>query len=169
MWLLIVGAVVVLVGFVAFTGAPYVPSKRKDIDRAFDELYKLTSDDVLVDIGAGDGVVLRAAARRGARAVGYEIHPVLVVIARFLSRGDKKVQVRLANFWRTHLPGDTTVVYTFGDARDIAKMYKYVAAEAVRLGRPLSFISYAFDIPGAKPTKKVGAHYLYVIKPLQLR
>lgn len=167
MWFLLVAVGVVAVGFVAFTGAPYVPSKRRDIERAFDELYPLANSDVLVDIGSGDGVVLRAASRRGALAVGYEIHPVLVVISRLLSRGDRNVRVKLANFWRTQLPDDTTVVYTFGDARDIAKMYDKVQREATRLARPLAFVSYAFEIPGVPPTKTLGAHHLYRIKPLQ--
>lgn len=167
MWLWIAAAVIVLVGFVAFTGAPYVPSKRRDIARAFDELRKLGDDDVLVDIGSGDGVVLREASRRGARAVGYEIHPLLVAISKILSRGDTNVTVYIANFWRATLPSDTSVVYTFGDARDIEKMYAKVQKEATRLGRTIDFISYAFELRGVKPTKTVGAHHLYEIKPLQ--
>ena len=103
MWLWVVAIIVVLVGFVAFTGAPYVPSKRRDVARAFEELYKLTAKDVLVDIGSGDGVVLREAARHGANAVGYEIHPLLVLVAKVLSRGNAHVHVKLANFWRTPL------------------------------------------------------------------
>ena len=167
MWLWVLAGITVLAGFVAFTGAPYVPSKRRDVAKAFDELYPLTNKDLLVDIGSGDGIVLRMAARCGAKAVGYEIHPVLVLVSRLLSRGDENVRVKLANFWRVPLPDDTTVVYTFGDARDIAKMYARVQAEASRLGRELAFISYAFTIMGVKPAKTAGAHHLYEVKPLQ--
>lgn len=167
MWLALVGIGIVLVGFVAFTGAPYVPSKRGDIVRCFSELYRLNKKDVLVDIGSGDGVVLRAASKKGARAVGYEIHPVLVVISRLLSYGDKNVSVRLANFWRTPLPDDTTVVYTFGEDRDIEKMYQKVQNEATRLGYTIRFISYAFEVPNVTINKTVGAHHLYIVKPLQ--
>ncbi len=167
MWLWIVLLAVIAVGFVAFTGAPYVPSKRKDIARALTELYPLSKKDVLVDIGSGDGIVLREASRRGAKAVGYEIHPLLVVIAKNLSRGDKNVSVRLANFWRASLPDSTTVVYVFGDARDISKMFAKIEQEATRLDRSLAFISYGFDLPGKSPIKTVGAHHLYYAKPLQ--
>lgn len=155
------------VGFVAFTGAPYVPSKRRDVRVAFTELYKLSQHDVLVDIGSGDGIVLREASRCGATAIGYEIHPLLVAISRFLSRHDSLVHVKLANFWREEMPDTTTVVYTFGDARDITKMYKKVQSEASRLGRPLQFITYGFDVPGVSASRVAGAHYLYVVKPLQ--
>lgn len=167
MWLVIVGALIVFVGFVAFTGAPYVPSKRRDIATAFTKLYPLQATDTLVDIGSGDGIVLRAASRLGAKAVGYEIHPLLVLISRLLSRKDRNVTVHLANFWRTQLPADTTVVYTFGDTRDIQKMYAKVQSEATRLQKPIAFISYAFDIPGIIPSSSVGAHHLYRVKPLQ--
>ena len=166
MWLWMILGLIVAIGFVAFTGAPYVPSKRSDLRRAFTELYPLGHDDVLVDIGSGDGIVLREASRRGARAIGYEIHPVLVAISKLLSRNDSRVQVRLANFWRTPLPDDVTVVYTFGENRDIAKMYARIQSEATRIGRNVAFISYAFELPSISPTKTVGANHLYMIKPL---
>jgi SAM-dependent methyltransferase len=167
MWLWVVAGIVVLAGFVAFTGAPYVPSKRRDVAKAFDELYPLTSKDVLVDIGSGDGIVLRMASKYGAKAIGYEIHPVLVLVSRLLSRRDKNVRVRLANFWRVPLPDTVTVVYTFGDARDITAMYARVQAEATRLGREIAFMSYAFTVSDVTPAKTVGAHYLYTVMPLQ--
>jgi len=167
MWLLIAAGIVFFVGFVAFTGAPYVPSRRADVTRVFTELYPLTPEDVVVDIGSGDGVVLRTVSKLGARGVGYEIHPILVLISRMLSRGDDKVRVQLANFWRASLPDETTVVYTFGEARDIAKMYAYVRHEATRIGRPLTFISYAFTIPGIAPDASDKSYFLYKVKPLQ--
>lgn len=167
MWLLVAAGIVFLVGFVAFTGAPYVPSRRADILRVFTELYPLSASDVVVDIGSGDGVVLRTVSKLGARAVGYEIHPILVFISRFLSRGDNKVRVKLANFWRAPLPDDTTAVYTFGEARDITKMYTRVQQEATRIGRPLTFISYAFNIPNVTPDASDKSYFLYVVKPLQ--
>lgn len=165
-WLVVICCIVVGIGFVAFTGAPYVPSKRRDVRRALTELYPLSDRDVLVDIGSGDGIVLREASTRGARAVGYEIHPVLVLLARWLSRTDERVTVRQANFWRTDLPDDVTVVYTFGDGRDINKMAAYVQQQADRLGHELAFISYAFAT-SKTPDKTVGAHHLYIVKPLQ--
>lgn len=166
-WFIAVTIAVLAVGFVAFTGAPYVPSKRRDIRRAFTDLYPLGDTDTLVDIGSGDGVVLREASKLGAHAVGYEIHPVLVAISKWLSRGDSRVEVELANFWRAELPVETTVVYTFGDSRDIQKMYKKIQNEVTRIGRKVAFITYGFDVPGLAPLRTVGAHHLYTIEPLQ--
>ena len=145
-----------------------MPSKKSDLKRAFDELYPLGDSDTLVDIGSGDGIVLREASKRGARAVGYEINPLLVVISRLLSRSSPKVSVHLESFWNAKLPEDTTVIYTFGDSRDIAKMTKKVQETANEIGRPIAFISYGFESPGLQIKKQVGAHYLYEITPLQI-
>ena len=49
----VVGGVLVLFALTAFTGAPYVPSHRRDIQRVFRDGVKLTKDDVVLDIGAG--------------------------------------------------------------------------------------------------------------------
>lgn len=168
MWFWVVlGVVIVATGFVAFTGAPYVPSKRSDLKKALTRLYKLSPRDVLVDIGSGDGVVLREASRLGARAVGYEIHPILVFISSWFSRHDSRVSVKLVNFWKTQLPDDVTIVYVFGEDRDIHKMFKYVQQESNRLGREIMFMSYAFEVDGTKPVKSLGAHHLYQVTPLQ--
>ena len=160
-WLWLLLGIAVVFGFVVFRGAPYVPSRKRELVDAFDKLYPLGSKDTLVDIGSGDGIVLREAARRGARAIGYELNPVLVLISRLASHGNDLIKTQLADFWLVQLPADTTVVYAFGESRDIAKMAKKVEAEAVRLGRNLHFISYGFAVPGTAPVKKVGAYYLY--------
>ncbi len=160
------GGIALVFGMVVFVGAPYVPSKRREIRAAFCDLYRLSPQDTLVDIGAGDGIVLREASRLGARAIGYEINPFLVGIARWLSRHDARVSVRFANFWTTDLPPETTVIYAFGESRDITRMARRVAREATRLAKPLMFISYAFAVPGQHPIKQVGAYYLYRIAPL---
>lgn len=166
-WYVLVVVLVVFVGFMAFTGAPYVPTLPSETRRVFAKLYKLSAKDVLVDIGSGDGVVLREASRRGARAVGYEINPLLVAISRWLSRNDRRVRIEMANFWRRKLPDDTTVVYTFGDQRDIDKMYARVVEEATRIGKPLWFISYGFRVAGETPDRVEGAHILYKCGPLR--
>ncbi len=170
MWMLwLVAALVLAFGFVVFWGAPYVPSKKNDLAQALDKLYPLGKHDLLVDIGSGDGVVLRAAAARGARAVGYELNPVLVAISRWLSRGDARIQVHVANFWHAQLPSETTVVYVFAVSRDIAKLAVKLGEEAVRLGKPLMVISYGCQLPGYMAVKKLGAHYLYKIDSLHAK
>ena len=153
-------------GFVVFWGAPYVPSKKKALEKALDELYPLGKHDVLVDIGSGDGIVLRAAARRGAKAVGYELNPLLVLISRWLSKGEPRIAVHVANFWLVKLPSDTTVVYVFTVTRDLGKLVRKMSTEATRLNRPLKLISYGCEIPGYTSLGTIGAHNLYEFTPL---
>lgn len=167
-WLLwTVGLIIILFGFVVFRGAPYVPSHRRQVEQAFDDLYKLGSEDVVVDAGSGDGLVLRQASRRGARAVGYELNPILAWLSRFLSRSDTRVTVRIGDFWLAGLPVDTTLVYGFVVTRDIDKMARKLQKEANRLGHPLHFISYGASIKDQPPLRELGAHHLYVFTPLQ--
>lgn len=164
---LIVAILVLTFGLVVFRGAPYVPSRKKYIKPAFYKLYRLDSNDVLVDIGSGDGIVLREAAKMGARAIGYEINPILVLISRFLSRKYNQVDVRLADFWLSRLPDDTTVVYVFAVSRDTKKILKWVQTEVDRLGRDIYLISYGSQLNLAKPVKCIDAYSLYVFRPLQ--
>jgi SAM-dependent methyltransferase len=165
LWLLLV--IVFIFSFVVFRGAPYVPSRKRELTEAFEQLYPLSHKDTLIDIGSGDGIVLREAAKYGAKAIGYELNPILVLIARFLSRKQPLVAVYLADFWLVKLPKETTVVYVFGESRDIAKMAKKVESEAGRLRKRLTLISYGIAVPGVEPIKKVGAYYLYQFSPLQ--
>lgn len=160
-------AIILAFGFVVFFGAPYVPSRKKHVVDAFKNLYRLKKADTLLDLGAGDGVVLRAAITSGAgRAVGYELNPLLVWAARLLSRRHKGVQISLANMWYTPFPQDTTVVYLFGDARDIGRLTHRIEEEAIRLERVLYVISYGFELPGYMKTKQRHAYHLYEIRPL---
>jgi SAM-dependent methyltransferase len=168
MWLLwALGLIILVFGFVVFRGAPYVPSHRRRVERAFDDLYPLGRKDVVVDVGSGDGIVLRLASKRGAEAIGYELNPILVLLSQWLSRGDQRVHVHLADFWLTALPDTTTLVYGFMVTRDIEKMADKMQHEANRLNRPLYFICYGAAITSHPRVKQLGAHHLYRFDPLQ--
>jgi len=57
-------------------GIPPTPSRERWIRKALAQA-QVQPDEVVVDLGAGDGRVLRIAAREfGARAVGYEVEPL---------------------------------------------------------------------------------------------
>ena len=168
-WVIVVGVIVVLFGAAAFFGAPYVPSQRRYVERAFSDLYQLSKKDLLVDIGSGDGMVLRLARQKGARAVGYEINPALVVMSRWLSRGDSAVRVEWANFWRRPLPKGTTVVYAFSVQRDANRLERKMQAEADAAGRPLELLAYGSPLRGVTPDATLDAYYRYTFKPSQAK
>jgi SAM-dependent methyltransferase len=58
--------------------APFVPTPQEVVDRML-ELAQVSHGDLLYDLGSGDGrIVITAAKRYGAQAVGFEIDPALV-------------------------------------------------------------------------------------------
>lgn len=159
-WWFVGSLLVVSFGLVALRGAPYVPTLRRQIEQALD-LAQVGPRDLVVDLGSGDGVVLKMAAQRGARAVGYELNPVLCVVSWLRTwRCRGKVQIKCADMWRLRsLPADTTVVYVFATSRDIRKVD--VCMRRWSAGRELKLVSYGFEIPGVVAERSSGAMRLY--------
>lgn len=62
-------------------GAPFVPSNKEKV-RIMIELADIHPGEVVYDLGSGDGILLMAAARRGADTRGVEINPFLVWYTR---------------------------------------------------------------------------------------
>ena len=56
---------------------PFVPSPQVVVDKMV-ELAGVKKGDVVYDLGSGDGRIVITAAKKGARAVGFEIDPELV-------------------------------------------------------------------------------------------
>lgn len=164
--LFVIGAIVVLIWLSAFFGAPYVPSHRRDVRQLFDNDVPLSSDDVVLDIGSGDGLVLREVSRRGARAVGYEIHPFFVAIAKLASLGDGRVRIRWCDAWRTPFPADVTIVYIFGVGRDGRRTARLIQRQTTRLGRGVTVACYGNPLPEVPLLRESGAYYLYRFEPL---
>lgn len=158
----IIIAVVLFLTFTAFTGAPLVPSRKDDLKTAFEELYPLSKKDTLIDLGAGTGTVLKAAQKYGTKTIGIELNPLFALIAKLKNQSSKIV---CQNFYKYHFPKDTTVIYLFGDSRDIKKMYQKVQKEATRIKKPLYLLSLAFPIPNQKVKSQKGPYYLYKILP----
>ena len=164
-WFWLVLSVVLLFGFVVARGAPYVPSHRRYVRLAFRDLYDLSDKDVLVDLGSGDGIVLRLAAERGARAIGYELNPVLVLVSKLLARGNPLVSTKVADFWLIDLPQETTVVYAFSVSRDIAKLEKKLQQTATKNGHAVWLITYGAKPKSLQPVRELHAHTLYRFEP----
>ena len=65
--------------------AVWVPTHPAVVESMLD-MANVTATDVVVDLGSGDGRTVIAAARRGAKAVGYEYNPDLVELSRKLAK-----------------------------------------------------------------------------------
>ncbi len=65
---------------------PFVPTPMSVVDAMLD-MAKVTSKDLVYDLGCGDGrIVIRAAERFGARGVGVDLNPVRVKEAQAAAR-----------------------------------------------------------------------------------
>lgn len=146
------------VGFAvtAVSGAPWVPVRAFDVEELLDDggVAKGTS---YLELGCGDGRLVKAAAKRGAIAVGYELNPVLFVIAWLRCWGQPNATVRLGNFWRVNLANWDTVM-AFLVPRTMPRL-GHKATEQMSTGSLL--ISYIFEIPGQKPLRTNKSWLVY--------
>ena len=62
----------------------WVPTPPALVEKMLD-LAKVTPNDLVMDLGSGDGRNIIAAARRGARSIGVEYNPDLVALSRRLA------------------------------------------------------------------------------------
>lgn len=167
-YFVIIGCIILLFGAVAFRGAPYVPTLRHSVHDALDML-DLHQGDLLVDMGSGDGKILKAAASRGLRAWGYEINPLLCFIAWLRCLGQRdRVTIRWRDMWLADWPPDTKAVFIFLAGPFMNHLSRKIDQQIDKRDTPLKILSYGFAIPGYLPKKISNGLYLYEIKPKRL-
>jgi hypothetical protein len=62
----------------------WVPTPQATVDKMLD-VTKVTPQDVVMDLGSGNGITVISAAKRGATAIGVEFNPDMVALARRLA------------------------------------------------------------------------------------
>ena len=130
----------------ATQGALYVSTTKARIAAALADV-PLEPGQVLVDLGCGDGRVLRYARRRcKARAVGFELNLLAYFKAQVLCIGLKNIEIRLKNFWAQNL-GEADVVFCYLYPDVMPKLSAKLKAEL----RPGAYVvSCNFALPGFK-------------------
>jgi SAM-dependent methyltransferase len=134
-WLLILLAFVLSFAYAGLRAAPWVPLHKQDLQRVL-RLMNLKGGEVVYDLGCGDGRIIAAAARHGARCTGFEISLLPFLLARLrtshlrgptcrsLGQGGEVIglyrpKVLLRDFWFCHL-GDADIVYFFFNAKNFS-------------------------------------------------
>ena len=150
-------------------GALYVSTSRTKI-AAIINAVPMKAEQTLVDLGCGDGRVLREAQKRyGVRTIGYEINPLAYLKARLFSFGPNKIKIRRENFWEADLSGaDVIFCYLYPDV-----MKKLAAKLAAGLKPGTVVVSSNFSLPGFVPSKVLRLEsswhndpmYVYQIDP----
>ena len=126
-----------------------LPAGALDVETASDILNtSQVEGGLIVQIGCGDGRVLRRARKRyGVKAIGYELNLLAYLQAKLLCFGLKDVKVKWRNFWSVDLSGaDVVFCYLFPDVmKDLAaKLESDLKPGAV-------VVSCNFDLPGFSP------------------
>ena len=125
-------------------GAMFHPSARIRV-RTFLDHVPMKAGELLIDVGCGDGRVLRAAQQRyGVRALGFEVNPIAYALARIRTFGMEGVYVRLGNFWKANV-GDADVVFCYLFPDVMERLAGKLAAE-LRPGTRV--VSCNFPFPG---------------------
>lgn len=149
--------VVVAFGFVILFGPPYVPTLAAQKIAALD-LLDLKPGQTLLELGSGDGRVIRAAAQRGLKVVGVELNPLLVLVSYILTwRYRKQVRIIWGNVWRVQWPA-ADGVFTFLLPRLMAKLDARIETWHTK---PIELASFAFAIPNKKPVRQRDGIFLY--------
>lgn len=151
---------VILVGLFAFVllfGAPYLPTRRAQSSAALD-LLNMKPGEVLYELGCGDGRVLKLAAQQGIKGVGYELNPLIVLVAKINTwKYRKSIKIIWGNFWKADLSKADTI-FVFLLDRFMPKLDKKITAE---VAKPTKVASFAFKIPGKEIVKNKDGIYLY--------
>ena len=161
-WLFGVGIFFILIfSFVIAFGAPFLPTLRARTSDALD-LLDLKPGETLVELGSGDGRILREAAKRGIKSVGYELNPVLVIYSWLLSvRYRGLIKHKLGNYWNKKLP-PCDGIYVFLLNPFMPRLHNKIVQE---ISNPVKVVSFAFEIPNVKPTTEKNGLLLYKYLP----
>jgi len=134
----------------AFYGLPPVPTKPERIRKAL-KLVDFQPDEILYDLGAGDGRVLLIAAREfGAKAVGIEVGPIqcaLIWLRAVTSGFGDRIQIQWKNFLKADLR-DADVVYVYATSKEVTRLASYLEKQMKPGSR---VVSISADFPEWEP------------------
>jgi protein-L-isoaspartate O-methyltransferase len=142
--------------FSADSLAPYIPTPQTIVERML-EAGRVKPGDVVYDLGSGDGrIVITAAQKFGARAVGVELRPDLCRIAseKIKAMGlSEKVRMKQGNALQEDLsPADVVTMFFLTSSNDRLK-----PKLEKELHPGARVVSNQFPIRGWKPVETLKA------------
>lgn len=155
--------IAIWMAWTGFVGAPWLPTPKEKV-REMLELADVTSEDIVYDLGSGDGrIVIMAAKEFGAHSVGIEIDPIRLRWSRFRIRRNKvghKAKVMRANFLKIDLK-DATVITIYGGIK-INEQIREKLESNLKSGTRV--VSYYFKLEGWDPVKMIedSSLFLYI-------
>jgi len=155
--ILVIIFLVLIFCFVIAFGAPYLPTLKKRTADAF-ELLDLKPGQVLLELGSGDGRILRYAAKKGIRGIGYELNPLLVLYSQLRNwRYRDLISFKCRNYWGVNLP-HCDAIYVFLLDKYMKKLDTKIIKE---VKSPVKLVSHAFRIPNREIIQEKNGLFLY--------
>lgn len=147
----------ILVG--EFKDAPYVPSKKEKAALMLN-LAAVQANEIVMDLGSGNGILLIESARRGAQAVGIEINPFLVWWSRLRAfRAGLKDKTRvICGDFNKHSLREADVVFLYLRQKTNETLRPKLEKELKPGAR---VVSNTFTLPGWTPHKEENQVFLY--------
>lgn len=153
-----------------FFGSPWVPTQPVRARKML-AFAGLQPGETVLDLGSGDGAILFCAVEefRAYHAIGYEINPVLIAIAKVRAKlrklADQVTTIR-GNIFTDKLP-QADVITTFLIPSTMKRLRPRLAA----MPAETRIISRGFKIPGVTPSKQQEGpdEWLYLYRPDDLR
>jgi len=151
--------IIILLIYAMVRGAPYAPLGKQKIATML-SLLNVKRFEKAVDLGSGDGRLVIELAKKGAIAYGYEINPLLVLIAKWKIRKlglQKNAHIYWCDFWGKNLSSfDIVTVYLASHSMKAVetKLRRELKTKA-RVG-----VNY-FPFPEWTPKKTLEKIYLY--------
>jgi SAM-dependent methyltransferase len=157
-FLVIVLTILILPGiYAAITSGPFVPSSRKRHQTML-SLADLKPNDIVYDIGCGDGRLIFKSAPHVKKAIGYELSIPLVLFGKIKSLfASPKAQIRFGDIWVQDYK-DADVIFCYLLPGSMKKFYKKIWPT---LKPGTRVISNAFQIHELEPVKEEDKVYLY--------
>jgi hypothetical protein len=147
----------------ALYGLPVVSTKAERIRKAL-RLANLQSNEILYDLGAGDGRVLLIAAREfGAKAVGIEVGPIqcALIWLRVVASGfGNQIQVKWANFYEADLR-DADAIFVYATSKEVVKLAPHLRKQ---LKKGTRVVSISADFPEWEPSGFDNHDLIFVYK-----
>lgn len=145
-------------------GAGFEPTSKRLVQKML-EMAEISSKDVVYDLGSGDGrIVIEAAKKYNAKAVGIEADPLRVLWSRFaimFSRIQNKPKIIWGNFFNEKI-NEATIITLFLGHRTNQKLKTKFKEE---LNQGTVIVSYVWTFDEWNPVKidKKERIYLYVV------
>lgn len=142
---------------------PYVPTSKTRITTVIKNAAYNKKNQTFLDIGAGDGSVIIAAARAGFQATGIEANPVLVYIARWRIRRaglSDKARIIRGDFFTVMFP-PSDVVYMYLLPQIVTKLTPKIRKE---MPDGATVIVHSFPLPDWEPVKKEDKLLIYKVE-----